>query len=365
MSTLTTASITGATTLTASHANQLLLLTSSADYTVGFDSAATLGSGWWCVLQNNQPNTTAHVITLDPNGAQTIDGAATRVLWPGERVFAWSDGSNINTLVEQPYSAAQLGAVPGGMLGLTSGDPYATSDVASASTVYYTPAVHGYVQLWTSRFWAAVTFTEKSLTLSGLTSGKNYDVFGYLSSGTLAIELSAAWTNDSTRADAVSLQDGRWCKASDKTRLLLGTIRTISTTATCDTLTQRFVSNTYNRQPKRLTKSNNTQHSRNSSVVRYWNNDSTQKVEWVNSIAGLAVGFYGLKANSAGYGGIGWDTSTVSPTAYMANDTTTNVRAGVPASYMASAGYHFAASVQFSYSTGNYWDYDMDVSIAL
>ena len=44
------------------------------------------------------------------------------------------------------------------------------------------------------------------LALGTLTSGKPYDVFGYISGGALALEL-LAWTNDTTRATAVTLQD--------------------------------------------------------------------------------------------------------------------------------------------------------------
>ena len=51
--------------------------------------------------------------------------------------------------------------------------------------------------------------TPHSLALGTLTSGKNYDVFGYVSGGALTLE-SLVWTSDTARATAVTLQDGRY-----------------------------------------------------------------------------------------------------------------------------------------------------------
>ncbi len=139
----------------------------------------------------------------------------------------------------------------GGRLTLTSGTPVTTTDVAGATTLYYTPAGHDRVGLWDGTGWASVQFAEKALALGTLIAGRNYDVFGYLAGGDLALEL-VAWTGDTARATGVSLQDGRYCKAGDKTRLYLGTFRTTSATTTADTKTQRFVWNTYNRTRRPL-----------------------------------------------------------------------------------------------------------------
>jgi hypothetical protein len=103
-------------------------------------------------------------------------------------------------------------------------------------------------------------FTERSIALGGLTAGKNYDVFIYDNAGTLTLELSAAWTNDTTRADALALQDGVLVKSSAHTRLYLGTIRATAAATTEDTGGgtttqvggQRFVWNYYNRVPRAL-----------------------------------------------------------------------------------------------------------------
>ncbi|MBK8108690.1 MAG: hypothetical protein IPK42_24900, partial [Betaproteobacteria bacterium] len=145
--------------------------------------------------------------------------------------------------------AAIQAVTPGGRLTTESGVPVSTSDRTAQSTLYYTPYVHNIINLWDGSQWKPITFTEHTVTggaLSGLTSGKPYDVFAYLSSGALATEL-LVWTNDTTRATAVTLQDGRYCKSGDKTRLLLGTIYTTGTTTTEDSVANRYVWNIYNK----------------------------------------------------------------------------------------------------------------------
>ncbi len=161
---------------------------------------------------------------------------------------------NITDLLAAQYNelldALKL-ATPGGRLTLTSGAPVTTADVAASTDVYYTPYLHNIIALWDGTIWQPVTFAEKTLALGAVTSGLPYDVFGYLSGGDLALE-KLAWASTTARATAISMQDGRYCKTGDKTRLYLGTFHTISTTQTCDTAAKRFLWNMYNRVVKPL-----------------------------------------------------------------------------------------------------------------
>jgi len=143
--------------------------------------------------------------------------------------------------------------IPGGRLTLESGVPVPTTDQTAKTTIYYTPYQHNIITLWDGGQWVPTAFTETSLALGTLTSGANYDVFGFLSSDVLALEM-LVWTNNTARATTVTLQDGRYCKSGDKTRLYLGTFRTTSTTQTEDSgfisttaARKRFVWNAYNR----------------------------------------------------------------------------------------------------------------------
>lgn len=130
--------------------------------------------------------------------------------------------------------------------------PISTADRTAQSTIYFTPYLGSKIALYDGTRWELFTFTEISLALSGLTSGKNYDVFVYSNSGTLTLELSAAWSADTTRTDALTTQDGVQVKSGATTRRYLGTIRTTGTTTTEDSRAKRFVWNMYNRVPRIL-----------------------------------------------------------------------------------------------------------------
>ena len=59
-----------------------------------FSASATLGAGWWCDIYNSGTGQ----ITLTPNGAELIDGAATRILNPGDRRVIQCDGTTLRTV---------------------------------------------------------------------------------------------------------------------------------------------------------------------------------------------------------------------------------------------------------------------------
>jgi hypothetical protein len=126
-----------------------------------------------------------------------------------------------------------------------SGVPVSPSDRTSQSTIYLTPYKGNSIALYYSSAWNEYTSSEISLALSGLTSGKPYDVWAYYTGSAVALEL-LVWTNDTTRATAIAQQDGVYVKSGDATRRLVGTIYTTSTTTTEDSKTKRYVCNVDN-----------------------------------------------------------------------------------------------------------------------
>mgnify|MGYP001610083834 CR=1 FL=1 len=80
-------------TLVANDRAQLIVSTGGA-ITFAFTTATTLGANWFTLVRNDGTGT----LTLNPNGAETIDGSATLALAVGESCFVVCDGSNFRTV---------------------------------------------------------------------------------------------------------------------------------------------------------------------------------------------------------------------------------------------------------------------------
>ncbi|OGV53549.1 MAG: hypothetical protein A2017_20845 [Lentisphaerae bacterium GWF2_44_16] len=148
-------------------------------------------------------------------------------------------------------SGTVLNHISQGRLTLSTGVPVTTSDVTAASTLYFTPYNGNKVSLYYNSAWLITSFSETSLSISSLTASTNYDIFGYYTGSALALE-ALAWTDATTRATALTTQDGIYVKSGDATRCYLGTIRMTATTGQCADAgaagpIKRFVWNMYNR----------------------------------------------------------------------------------------------------------------------
>ncbi len=223
----------------------------------------------------------------------------------------------------------------------------------SSSTLYYTPDAHDGITLWDGANWRPITFSETSVALSGLTASLPYDVFGYLSSGALAIEL-LAWTSDTARATAVTLQDGRYCKSGDKTRLLLGTIYSTGTNTAEDSEQNRYVWNNYNRRSRRVFCEITGSHTYASATFREWNAGAIPaRVRVINGLREdsilVGAGAYTIAPTaSQARVGIG-ENSTTSVLGYTLWDNAANVSqraAGAPFNALPRLGHSYFAALQ-------------------
>lgn len=97
-------------------------IAASAGFTQTLTAAATLGSGWWCVIRNDTTDGTT-VLTVDPNGSETIDGLTTIKMYSGESRLIMCDGSNFNSQLLQggfaKYTADGTFIVPASIKELT------------------------------------------------------------------------------------------------------------------------------------------------------------------------------------------------------------------------------------------------------
>lgn len=213
-------------------------------------------------------------------------------------------------------AAAGGAAVCEGRLTLESGVAVSTSDQTAKATLYLTPWRGNRISVFTGGQWSVRTFTERSLSLSGLTSGKPYDVFIYDNAGTLTLE-ALVWTNDTTRATALALQDGILVKSGDATRRYLGTFYTTATGQTEDSYAKRMVWNYYNRVIRPMRRFDTTDSwTYNSATMRAANNSSANRLDFVQGVAEDGVeAFLHASANNGGTSqsvriGIGLDSTT-------------------------------------------------------
>lgn len=136
-----------------------------------------------------------------------------------------------------------------GRLTLLSDTPYTGQDVIGATAIMYTPAVGNQLALYYLGSWLPYTFTEPSLALSGLTSGKNYDVFAYnhvAGEGQTAPSVRSAATTNGVAAGNVALNLPPTFSAGDTLVLFYaGKGLTLNTPAGWTPETTNVISSTY------------------------------------------------------------------------------------------------------------------------
>lgn len=245
-----------------------------------------------------------------------------------------------------------------GRLTTESGVAISTSDRSSQGTIYFTLYSGNRVSIYDGTRWKEYAFTERSLALT-VTSGNNYDVFIYDNAGTLTLELSAAWTNDTTRADALTTQDGVYVKSGATTRRWLGTVRASGANVTEDSASKRFVWNWLNRIPRKLIKlvTSGSPWTYATASWRAMQNDTAHRVELVQGLPGLVElqSFALIEYEQGHYGHVGIKEDNTN-----GNDADATVRAGIVSTSMelqtcvfsllsgaATLGYHFYQATEF------------------
>lgn len=185
-------------------------------------------------------------------------GGAANVAWDSGTPAgtAYGDGNKIvytgETYIGQPW-------VNGGRVYGTTGAP--VGETTLTSTLYWGPiqsfasggvSYYNYqnscnaIALYdsTKTVWRVVSPGEVSFDISGLTAGTTYNLFGYLSGNTMALEAV-----QDTGGVQISIKDGVPVKSGDNTRRWLAKFQTISSagTKTRDTPWSRLICNVSNR----------------------------------------------------------------------------------------------------------------------
>lgn len=167
-------------------------------------------------------------------------------------------------------------------LSLETGVAISSSDQNAKGSVYLTKFRGDQIAVYDgSSAWTTLALgSDLSITLSTLSASLPHDIFAYNNSGALAIE-GLAWTNATTRATALTTQNGVLVKSGATTRRYIGTIYLDGSKQCYDAKLHRWVWNYYNRADRQLYKDVETSHSYNSTAIRYYNNDSNQYVDFI------------------------------------------------------------------------------------
>lgn len=250
----------------------------------------------------------------------------------------------------------------GGRLTTETDVAISTSDRTAQGTIRWTAYNGNQISLYDgSSAWSLVTFSSDITLALTLTSGKNYDVFIYNNSGTATLELSAAWTNDTTRADALTTQNGIVVKSGATTRRYVGTIRASGTNTTEDSKAKRFVWNAYNRVSRKLFVTDTTSTwNYTTDTWRQVRATATNQVEAVIGLVGLGeveLTASSISQNSAGdkmYCGIGEDSTTAPASDALGDMSESTTWKSIKANYRSrpSIGYHYWAWLEKSAAAG-------------
>lgn len=149
-----------------------LVIWGSGVGTLSLPSASSVGANWFCMIRNGGTG----ILTLTPNGANTIDGNASQQLQLTESLVLVSDGSNWNTF---GYGRSNTFAYTQLSLSVTGGTTTLTSTQAANTIQYYSGAltsnqiivVPSTVQFYiiTNTTTGAFTFTVKTAVGGGAT----------------------------------------------------------------------------------------------------------------------------------------------------------------------------------------------------
>lgn len=204
----------------------------------------------------SSPTTTINV-TMDSGG--TVDSGLSDVAYgilnsvnPSiPQIIAAGTGVSVTYVAGIPTIAAVSTYPAQGRLTLQSGVPVSVTNQTAKTVVFWTPYNGEVTSLFVSGAWVSVVFAETSVSVPNTTTTP-FDIFGFSNAGVFTLE-ALTWTNDTTRATALTTQNSILVKSGDATRRYLGTGRTGAVAGQCETSTSNaHLWNYYNRVKQQL-----------------------------------------------------------------------------------------------------------------
>lgn len=307
----------------------------TATATVSLTAAATLGSSWHYTIMADGGD-----VTIDPNGAETINGAATLRVPDGSQAEVVCSGTAFFAFVTSTavYGHCRL-TLSGGNLLLSRFNGRRLT-------------INGVAELIPS---AGVT-----LAPSGETPATLYYVYAYMNSGTMTLERS-------TTVSAVDTATGLRIKTADATRTLVGMIYPETGPVFTDTAKKRFVRSWFNDQGVSLFNNFTASRTTTSTSATELNTEiRCEAILWSGEVFQATAA--GSASNSASLGRnastLGYDTtSTPEVSGSLAIMTNANDNSSFCAQGLKTGlaeGYHFVTLLGFVNSGTGTWSGDSD-----
>ncbi|MCA8946961.1 MAG: hypothetical protein KDB29_12090 [Planctomycetes bacterium] len=321
-------------------------------------------------------------ITHGGTGASTEDNALSNLIGGAtardsslaldSQVAVRNSGNSGNASLETALGLT--GLVFEARLSPSSTLPVPTSNASSVGTLYLHPYNGGRIALYntTNSRWEIHHLTSATnKVLTGLTSGRPYDVFLYDNSGALTLEF-VAWSSTTARSTALTTQNGVYVKSGDASRRYVGTFYTTASNSTAwvtdggtTASPKLFIWNFYNRKLVKATVRESTGswvYATNS--YRYMNNNSNNRVECVigfqedHVIAEMRV--HAQTWNTTAGVGIGEDTSSsvTTPCLFDGQYCGTNYTGymGACLKKQPTVGYHYYAALEIAtFGSPTFW----------
>jgi hypothetical protein len=280
--------------------------------------------------------TTNGTNTASLKAADNLAANITSVLPSTSGTLANKDNEVFNSA---GFNTAILGdplpKVAQGRLTLTSNTPVTTSDVIGATTIYYTPYVGNCFAHYTGFAWVTIPFTQLSLSLSGLTANRPYDVFVNYNSGSPQLVV-LAWASDTASATALVYQDGVLLRSGTLTHRYVGTFYATGATTAEDSVANRYVWNMYNRCARPMLRRDATASwTYSTAAFRQANGSTANQLNFVigvveDSVKAFVSGAFsnGDGVNRTSYLGIGLNSTTTN-SGVSSQGATNNIYMGI------------------------------------
>jgi hypothetical protein len=252
------------------------------------------------------------VATVTTSGNATVGGD----LAVGDDATVAGDLAVTGTLTVAGVAISLARNTCNGRLTLTAATPVTTADVTAATTIRWALYEGNQIALYSGTEWVARTTAELSIAVPA-TTDTGYDVFIYDNAGVPTLELTS-WTNLTTRATALTLQDGVLVKTGATTRRYVGSFRTTGVSGqTEDSEANRYVWNYYHRMRRPIKRVEGTDSwTYTTATYRQANNSTSNQVNVFIGVAevpvDIALNAYASNAGTINlWSAIGYDSVTV------------------------------------------------------